>query len=69
MSQVVEAFDTPRRNVDYNFYLLQVTAAHFEPTEGDILVDVPKLYLQAGHLAQLDKFLCTHGAFAAVHGK
>lgn len=71
------------RNVVFNHYLLQVKPAMYDGTSlpapspstsanvtssGEALEDTPQVYMEAGHLMQLDTYACTHGPSAKLHG-
>lgn len=81
MFLVVEVRDEDR-NVVFNHYLLQVKPAMYDGTSlpapspstsanvtssGEALEDTPQVYMEAGHLMQLDTYACTHGPSAKLH--
>ena len=65
---MTEAYETARRAVDYKFYILQVSACTSEGQGEDAGSDAAKTYLKAGYMAEIDKYLATHGAYAPLYG-
>lgn len=57
--------------MEYNFHLLHVKRSTLEEglsNETSAESDIPKLYLKAMTLIQLDSFVMTHGPFTSVIG-
>ena len=71
LSQVVEAYESDWMSVGFNHYLMHVQSAGFEGgvLEGEATEDSPSVYLNAGHLMQLDTCLCTHGPCSQLQGQ
>ena len=65
---MTEAYETPRKAVDYKFYILQVSASTFEGPSEEGESDTPKAYLRAGYMAEIDKNLATRGAYSPLCG-
>ena len=60
--QVVEATETYKRCLDYKFYMLEVQPSCYDEASNEDAETVPKMYVKAGHLVELEKFACTHGS-------
>ena len=57
-------------SVGFNYYLLHVSATGFEggASEGEGTEESTGVYMKAGHLIQLDSYLCTHGPCSQLQG-
>ena len=72
--QVVEVCEEDRA-IFYNHYLLQVRPTSYDSgavaaamaTDG--VEETPQVYLDPGHMVQLDTYTCTHGPGARLHGE